>query len=305
MKADLPDQLRLLALIERHGTLTAAADELGVTAAAVTQRLARAEIDWDVTLVTRTTRGATLTPAGAVLAPFGETVDRQCAAAVEAYAAYRGETAGRLRIGTFQAAALHLLPPALTALRHQHADADLSVADIPSDRAVDAVASGELDVAVFATFDTPPTPRPGVTIRELLVDPMVVVLPDDHRLARSGSRALRLEQLRDETWVVIRAGNAARDQLERAAAQVGFTPHVRFESESFDVVQALVATGIGVALVSRLALTSPPGTTARPLRSPRLSRTIHTAVPAGRTASGLTDHFLRLLTDVARDVDGP
>lgn len=156
MKTDVPDQVRLLALIHRHGTLAAAADELGITSAAVTQRLAKAERDWGVTLVTRTTRGAALTPAGAVLAPYGEVIDRQAGAATDAFAAYRGETAGRLRIGTFQAAALHLLPPALTALRHRHAEADLSVVDIPSDRAVDAVAIGDLDLAVFATYDAPP-----------------------------------------------------------------------------------------------------------------------------------------------------
>lgn len=304
MKTVVPDQLRLLALIQRHGTLTAAADELGITSAAVTQRLTRAERDWGVTLVTRTTRGAALTPAGAVLAPYGDVIDRQASAADDAFAAYKGETAGRLRIGTFQAAALHLLPPALTALRHQYPDADLSVVDVPSDRAVDSVAVGDLDLAVFATYDTPPPARTEVNVTDLLTDHMLVVLPDDHRLARSGTGPLRLEQLRRETWVVIRAGYSARAQFDRAAEGAGFTPHVRFESESYDVAQALVATGIGVALVSRLALTTPPGTTARRLRSPRLHRTIHAAVPADHTLNRLTDHFLRLLIDVSHDVDG-
>jgi DNA-binding transcriptional LysR family regulator len=304
MRTEVPDQVRLLALIHRHGTLTAAADELGLTSAAVTQRLNRAERDWGVTLVTRTTRGAVLTPAGAVLAPYGDVIDRQATAATAAFAGYKGETAGRLRIGAFQAAALHLLPPALTALRHQHPDADLSIVDIPSDRAVDAVATGALDLAVFATYDAPPSARPEVSITDLLTDPMVVVLPDDHRLARSGTSPLRLQQVRDETWVLIRAGYSARAQFDQAARRAGFSPHVRFESESYDVVQALVATGIGVALVSRLALTTPPGTTARTLRSPRLHRTIHAAVPADHTLNRLTDHFLHLLTEVSLDFSG-
>ena len=269
--------------------------------AAVTQRLAKAERDWGVTLVIRTTRGAALTPAGAVLAPYGEVIDRQASAAADAFAVYKGETAGRLRLGTFQAAALHLLPPALTALRHRHPDADLSVVDIPSDRAVDAVATGDLDLAVFATYEAPPSARPEVSITDLLTDPMVVVLPDDHHLARSGTGPMRLEQLRRETWVLIRAGYSARAQFDHAAQRAGFTPHVRFESESYDVAQALVATGIGVALVSQLALTIPPGTTARPLRSPRLHRSIHAGVPADHTLNPLTDPFLRLLTDVSHD----
>lgn len=157
---------------------------------------------------------------------------------------------------------------------------------------------------MFATYDTPPPARTEVNVTDLLTDHMLVVLPDDHRLARSGTGPLRLEQLRRETWVVIRAGYSARAQFDRAAEGAGFTPHVRFESESYDVAQALVATGIGVALVSRLALTTPPGTTARRLRSPRLHRTIHAAVPADHTLNRLTDHFLRLLIDVSHDVDG-
>ena len=61
-----------------------------------------------------------------------------------------------LRVGAFQAAALHLLPPAMTALRHQRAEVDLSVTDIQSSDAVDLVARGELDLAVLASWDTPP-----------------------------------------------------------------------------------------------------------------------------------------------------
>ena len=303
MKTDVPDQVRLLALIRRHGTLAAAADELGITSAAVTQRLAKAERDWGVTLVARSTRGASLTPAGAVLAPYGEVIDRQACAASDAFAAYRGDTAGRLRIGTFQAAALHLLPPALTALRHRHPDADLSVVDAPSDRAVGAVADGELDLAVFATYGVPVPERPEIRITHLLTDPMVVVLPDDHRLARSGPGPLRLAQLRQETWVLIRAGHVARAQFDRAAHQAGFTPHVRFESESYDVAQALVATGIGVALVSQLALTTPPGTTARPLRAPRLHREIQAVAPADPGFNRLTGSFLQLLIEVSHELE--
>ncbi len=139
-----PEQLRLLAFVQRTGTLAGAADLLGVTPAAVTQRLAKAERDWGAALVLRGPRGATLTPAGSVLAAYGDAVDRQVVDATDAFDLFRGQASRRLRIGTFQAAALHLLPPALTALRHRHPDADLSVVDVASVDAVAAVAAGEL-----------------------------------------------------------------------------------------------------------------------------------------------------------------
>lgn len=300
MKADVPEQVRLLALIARTGSLSGAADALGITPGAATQRLAKAERDWAATLVLRGPRGATLTPAGAVLAPYGEAVDRQAATAVEAFDAFRGQASTRLRIGTFQAAALHLLPPALTALRHRHPDADLSIVDVPSHDAVQAVADGELDLVVHASHGTPPAAALGVTTRDLMRDPLIVVLPDDHPLAH-GDEPLRLRQLANETWVLISATYLARQQFDEAAAQTGFTPRVRFETESYDVAQALVGTGIGVALVSQLAWTNVPGTASRRLFRPALHRDIHVSTPTDASLTPLADTFARLLTDVVAE----
>lgn len=296
-----PEQLRLLAFVRRTGSLAGAADLLEVTPAAVTQRLAKAERDWGTALVVRGPRGAVLTPAGEALAAYGDDVDR---AVVDAHAAFdllRGRASRRLRIGTFQAAALHLLPPALTALRHRHPDSDLSVVDVASVDAVEVVASGGLDLAVHASYGTPPAAVAGVTTYDLGRDPLVVVLPDDHRLA-STEEPLRLRQLRDETWVLIRAGHVAREQLDRAADAAGFTPTVRFETESYDVAQALVGTGIGVALVSRMALTHVAGTTYRPLVRPALHRGIHVSTPCDTSLTPLADAFVALLSEVAADL---
>jgi DNA-binding transcriptional LysR family regulator len=204
----------------------------------------------------------------------------------------------------FQAAALHLLPPALTALRHRHPDAELSIVDTTSDRGGDEVAAGRLDMAVVASWGIPMAAPAHVTVHPLLRDPLVVVLPDDHRLVRRHptAKTVRLEQLRDEAWVTILAGHAARAQFDDAAVAAGFTPKIRFQTESYDVAQALVGTGIGVALVSRLALRRVPGTTHRSLARPRLHREIFAVTPADTTFTPLVATFLELLYNVSRDI---
>src|SRR4051794_13319257 len=228
-----PGQLRLLALIERQGSLTAAAHALQLTPAAVTQQVVKAERDWQVPLVIRGPRGATLTAAGALLASHGRTVEEASDRAEAELAALLGHLSLRLRIGTFQAAALHLLPPALTALRHRHPDADVSVVDVVSGRGADEISAGRLDLAIVASWGTPLAPPPHLRAHSLLLDPMVVVLPDDHPLAtgQPADTELHLEQLRDESWVSILAGHAAREQFHDAAREAGFTPTVRFETE--------------------------------------------------------------------------
>ncbi|MFG3585940.1 LysR family transcriptional regulator [Streptomyces sp. NPDC047990] len=298
-----PGRLRLLALIERHGSLAAAAHVLGLTPAAVTQQVARAERDWNVPLVLRSPRGATLTPAGSLLAEHGRVIDQQMHEADARLAVLLGHLSLRLRVGAFQAAALHLLPPALTALRHRHPDADVSVEDILSEHGVDEVAAGRLDLAVIASWAPLPDPPPHLTVHPLLLDPMVVVLPDDHPLAARTpvDAPLHLDELRDESWVTIRAGHAARQQFDQAAAEAGFTPRIRFQTASYDVAQALVGTGIGVALVSRLALTRRPGTTHRELARPWLHRQLHAVTAAEVSLTPLAVVFLTLLRDIAED----
>jgi len=93
------------------------------------------------------------------------------------------------------------------------------------------------------------------------------VIDDEVRLAGAA-----LADLLGQLPVRLRIGAfQARAQFDHAAAAAGFTPKVRFETESYDVAQALVGTGIGVALISRPALTHLPGTTHRELAPPPIA----------------------------------
>jgi DNA-binding transcriptional LysR family regulator len=295
-----PDQLRLLALIRARGSLAGAADDLGVTAAAVSGQVARAERDWATPLVVRGPRGARLTEPGHVRADAGDAIIEQCARARDRVGALLGPLSRRLRVGTFQAAAQHLLPPALTALRRQRPDAELTIVEITSDRGAGLVDAGTLDVAVVASYGTAPVTPPTVRVRPLLTDPMVLCLPDDHPLARR-RRGLRLDQLAGEPWIVIVAGHAAREQFDRAAAGAGFAPRVQFETENYNVAQSLVGTGIGVTMLSRLTAAPTPGAVHRALALPRLHRRIH-AVTAATAAAPLAETFVALLSQVSADL---
>jgi DNA-binding transcriptional LysR family regulator len=297
-----PTQLRLLALIRTHGSLSGAAQTLGVTAAAVSGQVARAEADWGIPLVVRGPRGARLTEPGHVLADGGEVVIDQCARVATTVERMLGPLSRRLRIGTFQAAAQHLLPPALTALRHQHPEAELTIVEITSDRGFALVDEGQVDVAVIASYSATLAVPPTLRVRPLLTDPMALCLPDDHRLARQED-VLRLAQLAGDPWIVIVSGHAARRQLDRAAADAGFAPRVQFETENYHVAQSLAGTGIGVTMLSRLTVTPTPGAVHRELAEPRLHRRIY-AVTANTTLTPLAERFLDLLADVSTDLAG-
>jgi DNA-binding transcriptional LysR family regulator len=298
-----PGQLQLLALIRAHGSLARAANDLGVTPAAVSGQLSRAERDWATPLVVRSPRGARITELGHVLADAGDVIIEQCRRANDRVSALLGTLSRRLRIGTFQAAAQHLLPSVLTALRYQRPDAELSIVEITSDRGVDLVDAGSLDIAVIASYGTALTTPPTVRTYSLLTDPMALCVPDDHPLIRRQRtpRGLRLEQLADQPWIVIVAGHAARLQFDQAATEAGFVPRVQFETENYNVAQSLVGTGIGVTMLSRLTVSPTPGAVHRELTEPRLYRQIY-AVTAGTAVTPLTEHFITLLSQVSSEL---
>ena len=298
-----PSQLRMLALVEAHGSLAGAAAELGLTPGAVTGQVTKAERDWGVPLVHRGPRGARLTEAGAALARRGDEIDESCRLAELELAATRAGARPRLRIGSFVSVATRLLPEAMTALRHRRPDSDLTILEGTSRQLSGRVADGALDLAIVGTYDeqTPELPA-WLTATRLLTDPMVVCLPEEHRLARRGVERVRLAQLRGEPWVAIMAGEAAREQFDRVSREHDLAPRVQFQTESYDVAQAMVGTGLGVAVLARLGARPTPGAVHRELERPRLHRRLWAVHTRDTRLTPLVDELVGLLREVCGDL---
>lgn len=298
-----PSQLRMLALVAEYGSLARAASELGLTPGALTSQVARAESHWGVPLVHRGPRGARLTEAGAVLARHGLAVDDTCHAAAAELDELLGRAGGRLRIGAFLSVALGILPDAMTALRHRRPDSDLSIVEGTSTDLRARVSRGELDLAVVATYDDEHDLPPWLSAVPLLQDPLVVCLPAEHPLAGTpADRRIRFAQLRSQPWVAILAGETAREQFDRIAREHDLQPRVQFQTESYDVAQAMVGTGLGISVLSRLAARPTVGAVHRELERPRIKRQLWAIHPTDHRLTPLVDELVALLREVSRDV---
>ena len=127
---------------------------------------------------------------------------------------------------------------------------------------------------------------------------MHVALPADHPLA--AKPALSLADLRDQQWVQTSASSPCARHVVRSCLAAGFEPDVAFECDDYDTVQGLVAAGVGVALIPRLALTQRPRRDRRPragAREPGAQGDGGDDVRARGRAGGQVDD--RVLTDVA------
>ncbi|CAL9339767.1 LysR substrate-binding domain-containing protein [Nocardiopsis dassonvillei] len=269
------NRVRVLVEIAHAGSIAAAAERLSFTPPALSQQLTKLEREVGCTLVERGRTGATLTEAGRVLLEHGERVLGELRDAEAAVRAVAGESPERLSLGAFASAGKVLLPATLAAFGRQHPQVRLSLSDIEPPGGYGLVASGDLDLLLTHRYPGVPLPRSGGLHRErVLVDPLLVVVPEGHALA---DRDVALADLAGEEWICGAPGIYNRISLDTAAAAAGVSLNVAYETRDYEVALALVEAGVGVALVPLSILRSDRrgGWVSRPLRGTRLAREIY------------------------------
>lgn len=262
--------LRVMKAIADGGSITAAAAALGYSQPAVSQQVKRIEARVGVPVVERVGRRMRLTEAGRVLARHASAVALALEAAAGELAELAGLRSGTVRLIGFPSASPTVLPrlidrlaaaePGLT-LTYVEAEPPEAVADVRADRA---------DIALTFSYPGDRADPHGDSARGLesvLVgtDDLLLVLPASHPAARPGS-PFALADFADEAWI---AGcPRCRGHLLEVCGRAGFAPRIRFETDNFVAVEQLVAQGIGVATLPRLAVSSfplLPGVTTRAL----------------------------------------
>jgi DNA-binding transcriptional LysR family regulator len=198
------------------------------------------------------------------------------------------------------------MPLAVAGFRQAHPDVALTLAEGEPEEIGPRLRAGEFDLALL--FEFPGVrERPGAGLRSvvLLQDPMHVALPADHPLV--DKPALSLADLRDQQWVQTSASSPCARHVVRSCLAAGFEPYVAFESDDYDTVQGLVAAGVGVALIPRLALTRVhSGIVVRALAPSSPTRRVTVATmsgpgvaPAARSMIGVLRGVARRFTDAA------
>ncbi|MHB8659368.1 MAG: LysR family transcriptional regulator [Solirubrobacteraceae bacterium] len=297
-------RLRVLTEVVSKGSFSAAADALSYTQSAISQSVARLEAETGATLVVRDRRGVRATAAGATLIDHAEAIFAQVQAAEDELAAVLGVRGGRLRVASFPSAGATLMPEAVAVFRERHPDVTLSLAEDEPEEIAPRMRAGEFDLALLFAF--PGTgERPGAGLRAvtLLEDPMHVALPAEHPLV--GKPKLTLADLRSEDWVQTSASSQCARHVVRSCLAAGFAPRVSFESDDYATVQGLVAAGVGVALIPRLALTRVhPDIRIRALDPLPPTRQVIAATHHGGGVVPAANTMLRILADVATGYEG-
>jgi DNA-binding transcriptional LysR family regulator len=297
-------QLRVLKAVGEHGSFSAAAEALSYTQPAISQQVAALEKQAGTTLVDRTSRGVRLTEAGRALVDHAEVVLARLAAAEAELEAMAGVRGGRVRLSSFPTAGASLLPPAVALFTERHPDVELTFVEREPDTAAQMLRAAELEVALvfeYGEVDASEFGRlyEGIEVHHLLDDPLYLALPQGHPL--SSKPRVRLQDFAQETWIQESASHSFCGSLHLAAcASAGFQPKVGFQSDDYNVVQGLIAAGVGISLLPSLALTNVrDDIVVRSLGRNAPARRIAAATLAGRYRSPATEEMLGILEEVA------
>ncbi|MGN7191461.1 LysR family transcriptional regulator [Curtobacterium sp. MCBA15_012] len=313
-----PHLLRVLHAVGRTGSITGAAAELGYSQPALSQLLGRAERRLGQTLVLRAGgRAAVLTEAGRILAAHALHVDAALAAAQEDLDAVDGLARGRVRLAGFPSASSTLVPAVLARMAAETPGIATSYVEAEPPEALDLLRAGHVDVALTFTHDGDAVvPDPALQVHGLGQDPLVLVryraagdgdgdgdgdgagagagagdgdsaagagagAGDGAAGAGAGAGLVDLAGLREERW--IGGCPRCRGHLLASCAAAGFSPDIVLETDNAAAVVGMVAAGLGVALLPRLALatTVVPATVEVRAVDPDLARRVEVVVARG------------------------
>ena len=250
-------RLRLLQEFAARGSIARTAAVLGYTPSAVSQQLAALEREAGIALLDRSARRAELTDAGRRLAGHAERILAMVEEAETDLSAHAQEPAGRVVVTAFPSAAVAFAPALARSLR-THPSLALVLRQAPAREGLRQVRSGEVDVAIVDDWTSRLAEEVEsggsiLTCHHLIRDRLALVVPRAHRAADPG-QPVDLRALRFDPWLAAPAGEASRQAVDRLLAAVGVAPPVLSEFEGMSTIVSLVARGIGIAILPRLAV---------------------------------------------------
>ncbi len=247
MRFDLVD-LQLVLNVAEAASITHGAARSGLALASASERIRDMEQALGAPLFERQRRGVTPTPAGIALVHHARLVTRQLEQMRGELTQFAKGLRGQVRLLSNTAATLEFLPPLLGAFLAGHANVDVEIEERPSPEIVRAVAGGRADIGIVAdAVDA----AAELETRPFAEDRLVLVTARRHALSRR--RRIAFRDVLDQDFVGLSAGSALQEYVGGHAARTGQRLKLRVRLPNFDSVCRVVESGIGVAVVSKIA----------------------------------------------------
>lgn len=293
-------QIQYFIEVAKREHVTEAANALHVAQSAVSRQIANLEAELGVQLLLREGRNVRLTPIGRI---FQENAEKALLAIEKAQVEIKeflDPERGTIRLGFPSSMASHILPRVISAFRAKYPHIGFHLRQGSSRQLIHDLLRGEVELAMVAPV---PTDEKEFAGEVFFSEKLVALLPIGHEL--SDQPLLRLDQLRNQSFVLFPSGFVLNRLVVNACQQMGFTPEISFEGEDIDAIKGLVAAGLGVTLLPEITLQeSIPRTTVKiPISEPELTRTVGIIIPKNRELPPSEKLFYQFLQDFFANLD--
>jgi DNA-binding transcriptional LysR family regulator len=224
-------------------TVTETANRAHITQPALSRALARLEREVGAQLFQRVGRGLQLTPSGREFEVHARTTLEAYDRGRRAVSDLTDPEAGMVPLAFLHTLGTWLVPALIKSFRAQLPRVRFDLRQHGDIGLVEDLLAGVVDLAI--TGDEPQNPL--IQWRRLMVQPLRLVVPPEHRLGKR--HRVRLSEVADDTFVVLKPGFGLRSLTERLCIEAGFRPNIGFEGEEVETLRGLVAAGLGVSLL--------------------------------------------------------
>ena len=267
----LKDLRYLVALADtRH--FGRAAERSFVSQPTLSAQLKKLEDYLGVQLIERAPKRVALTAAGEEIVERARRIVEAGEEIVELARGHRDPLAGRLKLALLPTIGPYLLPNVAAKLHKHLPRLELMLYEYQTDVMLEKLHSGEIDVGILAL----PVPLDGLATYELYKEPFTVALPTHHRL--SGRSSIKVDDLRNETLLLLEDGHCLRDQALDICASTDVHEKQDFRATSLETLRQMVASGVGITLLPELAgrgaYGAARGVVIKPFAKPVPTRTI-------------------------------
>ena len=243
-------QLETFAAVARTGSFTRAAEELHLTQPAVSIQIRQIADTVGLPLFDTSGRETTLTAAGEELLAASRNLDDAWNRFESAIAELKGLRRGRLRVALVTTAK-YFLPRMLGEFCRKYPDIDIELEIANRERIVERLRANRDDLYVMSY----PPEDLDITTHPFLANEHVIIAPANHPVA---GRRVALADLAGEPFILREPGSGSRNAIDRHLAATGLRLKVRLSLSSNEAIRDLVASGMGLGVLSRHALAADP-----------------------------------------------
>ncbi|MFI7689778.1 LysR substrate-binding domain-containing protein [Nonomuraea sp. NPDC049655] len=238
-------QLEYFVAVAEERSFTRAAERVHISQSGVSAQIRQLERELGAELFDRSARVATLTVAGKAALEHARAALAAAGAVGQAVGEVTDLIRGTLTVGMVLGCTVTPLFDALAAFRRAHPGVELSLLEDNSDKLVEGVRGGALDLALIGVANGVPEGLEALTI---VSERLVAAVPPEHPLAGRGRIALR--DLGEQAIVCMPRGTGLRAVFDEACAAQGLRPPIALQAGAADAIAGLAVRGLGVAILS-------------------------------------------------------